>query len=165
MNADDVNWLYRSLEDRGVRIWIDGGWCVDALLGAKTREHADLDLAIDMDDVPTLTGFLLENGFVVVPDTDRGEWNMIFEDGLHRKIDIHAFVVDANGNGVLGPKEFGHQYPAGALSGAGEIDGTPVRCIAAAFMVLFKTSYEARSIDLADVSALCKKFKLANPHE
>jgi hypothetical protein len=27
--------IYRSLESIGVNIWIDGGWCVDALIGKQ----------------------------------------------------------------------------------------------------------------------------------
>jgi lincosamide nucleotidyltransferase A/C/D/E len=43
MDAPEVVDLYRTLEKLGVRIWIDGGWGIDALLGKQTRAHADLD--------------------------------------------------------------------------------------------------------------------------
>ncbi|WP_218125995.1 nucleotidyltransferase domain-containing protein [Sinosporangium album] len=32
----------QRLAAESVPNWIDGGWCVDALLGKQTREHADL---------------------------------------------------------------------------------------------------------------------------
>ena len=37
------------LQSAGVRVWLDGGWSVDALLGEQTRPHADLDLAVPAD--------------------------------------------------------------------------------------------------------------------
>ena len=38
--------LYIALENRKIKIWVDGGWCVDAHLGQQTRPHEDLDIAI-----------------------------------------------------------------------------------------------------------------------
>ena len=43
--AKDVTDLYSTLESEGIKIWIDGGWAVDALLGEQTRTHEDLDIA------------------------------------------------------------------------------------------------------------------------
>jgi lincosamide nucleotidyltransferase A/C/D/E len=42
----------------GINIWIDGGWGVDALLGAQTRPHKDLDIAIEERDVAGLSAAL-----------------------------------------------------------------------------------------------------------
>ncbi|MFG1861146.1 nucleotidyltransferase domain-containing protein [Microbispora bryophytorum] len=50
MDAEAVCGIYDYLAERGVRIWIDGGWCVDALLGRQTRQHPDLDVAVDHKD-------------------------------------------------------------------------------------------------------------------
>ncbi len=33
MTSADVIDLYATLENLGIKIWIDGGWAVDALLG------------------------------------------------------------------------------------------------------------------------------------
>ncbi len=38
--------LYNWFQENGITIWIDGGWCVDALLNFQTRKHDDLDIAI-----------------------------------------------------------------------------------------------------------------------
>ncbi|WP_428847678.1 nucleotidyltransferase domain-containing protein [Nocardia tengchongensis] len=37
MRADDVLAVHRACARAGLTIWIDGGWCVDALLGEQTR--------------------------------------------------------------------------------------------------------------------------------
>src|SRR5262245_45979430 len=33
---------------------LDGGWGVDALLGEQTREHGDLDVILNVEDLPRL---------------------------------------------------------------------------------------------------------------
>jgi lincosamide nucleotidyltransferase A/C/D/E len=42
----DVTEFYHHMEVLGIKIWIDGGWGVDALLGKQTRTHADLDIVV-----------------------------------------------------------------------------------------------------------------------
>jgi lincosamide nucleotidyltransferase A/C/D/E len=54
MTSPDVVDLYRYLEQSGIRVWLEGGWGVDALLGRQLRSHNDLDIAIDWNDVPRL---------------------------------------------------------------------------------------------------------------
>jgi lincosamide nucleotidyltransferase A/C/D/E len=46
MSSEDTLELYDSLEHLGVRIWLDGGWGVDALLAKQIRTHKDLDIVI-----------------------------------------------------------------------------------------------------------------------
>jgi len=38
--------------------WVAGGWAIDLFLGRKTREHADLDIAILRADQPALARLL-----------------------------------------------------------------------------------------------------------
>jgi len=47
MTADDVCGFLDLLDAQGIRIWLDGGWGVDACLGSQTRRHGDLDIVID----------------------------------------------------------------------------------------------------------------------
>lgn len=42
MSAERVLDLLDLLVDRGLDVWVDGGWGVDALAGRQTREHGDL---------------------------------------------------------------------------------------------------------------------------
>jgi Aminoglycoside-2''-adenylyltransferase len=44
MTAKDAIELYKLFEQHGIKVWIDGGWGVDALLGHQTRKHDDLDV-------------------------------------------------------------------------------------------------------------------------
>jgi lincosamide nucleotidyltransferase A/C/D/E len=52
-----------ELETLGIKIWIDGGWGVDALLGEQTRLHEDLDIALQQKDVPKLCELLEADGY------------------------------------------------------------------------------------------------------
>ena len=56
-------------------------------------------------------------------------------------------------------------YPAASLNGQGVINGKTVKCISAEWMVKFHSDYELKEKDFKDVSALCKKFRIALPKE
>ena len=165
MTVFDAADLYRAFNAAGIRIWIDGGWAVDALLGRQTRPHQDLDIAIERNDVARLRELLAARGYTDVPRDDTSAWNFVLGDGQGREVDVHAMVFDADGNGLYGPAEKGAMYPAAALTGAGTIDGQDVRCIAAASMVKFKTGYKLSEKDFADVAALCERFGIEYPEE
>ena len=45
-----VDWLHQAR----IRVWLDGGWGVDALLGRETRPHHDVDIIVSVSDVPKL---------------------------------------------------------------------------------------------------------------
>jgi hypothetical protein len=43
MTASDVEGFLDLTAVLGVRVWLDGGWAVDACLGEQSRRHEDLD--------------------------------------------------------------------------------------------------------------------------
>src|SRR5262249_4663061 len=122
MTSSDVVNLYLHFERSGIKIWIDGGWSVDALLGEQTRPHKDLDIAIQWMDVLALREILETKGFKQINEDSK--WNFVLSDDHGREIDVHAFVYDARGNIVDGI-----EYPSESLTGDGIIDGHRVRCI------------------------------------
>lgn len=149
----------------GVTYWIDGGWGVDALLGEQTREHDDLDLALDEAAAAVLVPALRSRGFVEVQldRPGRSDWNFVLADVHGHELDLHVVRWDAEGNGWLGPVEAGSCYPAGSLTGTGTIAGRSVRCVEPVAMVAFHTGYAVDADDWADVSALCARFGLEIP--
>ena len=165
MQADDVLHFYRQCNAAGITIWVDGGWAVDALLGSQTREHADLDIAVQQLDLDRLRLMLEESGYRDVPRDDTRPWNFVLGDDSGRLVDIHVVVLDKSGNGIYGPPENSEMYPAGSLDGIGSISGQPVRCIAPGHLVAFHAGYPLRPQDIHDVSALCKRFGIALPEE
>jgi lincosamide nucleotidyltransferase A/C/D/E len=49
MTAEDIVELYSGLLARGVQLWVDGGWGIDALAGRQTRPHKDFDASPHTD--------------------------------------------------------------------------------------------------------------------
>src|SRR2546425_10034217 len=63
MNSQDVAQIVRLLAGRGIEVWLDGGWAVDALVGYQTRNHDDLDMVVRGNDLPHLLGVLAKECF------------------------------------------------------------------------------------------------------
>lgn len=157
MTGQDVVWIYQLLAARGINVWIDGGFCVDALVGRTTREHSDLDIAVERRDAAALCAVLANNGFSRLPREDSSPWSFVLSDG-RRNVDVHVFAYDESGKNI-----YGIEYPFGSLTGTGELDGDKVACIAPEWMFRFKTAYEPTAKDIADVSALAQRFGFAIP--
>lgn len=158
--SEDVVRLYKELESLGIKIWVDGGWSVDALLGKQTRPHKDLDIAIQYKDLPKFREHLESKGYKDVPRDDDKKWNFVLGDAEGREVDVHAFSFNGNGHVVEGI-----EYPDDSLTGTGVIDGHVVRCISPEWLVKFHSGYELKEKDFRDVSALCEKFSIELPAE
>ena len=160
MTADEVIRIVRLLRDSGIRVHVDGGWGVDALLGKQTRPHADLDIAVPHSDVPKLRKLLAQQGYRESPRDDAWECNFVLVDEFDHEVDVHSYTFDEQGKSV-----FGVPYPAESLTGVGVIDDCEVACISPAWMVAFHTGYEPDQNDYLDVSALCERFGIELPPE
>lgn len=153
MKSSEVLEFYNVLKEHGIPVWVDGGWCVDALIGSETRMHLDLDIAVDRKHAVQLRSLIGSLGFDEDPRNDTTEWNYAMKDKKDRSVDIHVFEFDNQGNNI-----YGIEYPKESLSGTGTIDGQEVQCISPEWMFKFKTAYEPKQKDLQDVRALAKKF-------
>lgn len=160
MTAQDVVAFVQLLNQYRINVWIDGGWAVDAVLGCQTRPHSDLDIAVLHQDVPQILALLAERGYQEVPRDDSWECNFVLGDDEGHLIDIHSCTFDAEGNNI-----FGVAYPYASLQGTGTINGFPVRCVPADWLVQFHTGYKLDENDYRDVKALCQQFGLEIPAE
>lgn len=158
MNAEDVLQIYNQLASKGVPIWIDGGWCVDALLGKQTREHPDLDIAIDHNNESQLKEFLIDSGYKIQARSNATDWNYVMINNLGKTIDIHVFEFDEAGD-----NKYGIEYHKDSLTGMGDILGEEVQCISPEWMFKFKTAYMPKGKDLQDVHALSEKYGFEVP--
>ena len=157
--------LYTGLERAGVMVWLVGGWGVDALLGVQTLEHSDLDLVVQEKDLPRLRSYLIALGFRDVARDDTRPWNFVLANPAEEAVDLQVINIDDAGDGIQGPRENGEIYPAAALLGKGSIDSIPVRCISAAYQLVFHTGYRLRPVYHQDVHALTEAFGLKLPIE
>jgi lincosamide nucleotidyltransferase A/C/D/E len=161
----DVLAVLDLAEESGVRLWVDGGWGVDALLGEQSRNHGDLDVAVEARNLDVLVAALIANAFTRVDEVGATAWNFLLAHPRGPVVDLHVIVLDADGNGILGPAEAGNVYPAAALTGRGVPGGRVVECIAADWAVLFRDAYRGDAEDRCDVRALCDRFGLPIPQQ
>jgi Aminoglycoside-2''-adenylyltransferase len=60
--------LHELLERHGIPYWLFGGWAVDFHAGAVTRPHADLDVAIWLEDHARVGELLAAGGWRHAPE-------------------------------------------------------------------------------------------------
>lgn len=158
MKAGAAAELVRFLEENGVEVYVDGGWAVDALIGQQTRMHGDLDIALPEKHVPRLRELLLARGYEEQSQKVSWECNFVLADAQGHEVDVHSYTLDDAGNNIHGVP-----YMAEQLTGRGVIDGYPVNCISAEWLVKFHTEYEPDESDFHDVRQLSERFGISLP--
>lgn len=159
MKANEVLRLYNLFLENDIQIWIDGGWGIDALLARQTREHNDLDIAVDRKDSKKLKEILISIGYSRKVDRpDSSEYQYVLADSKNNQIDIHVFEFDKNGKQI-----YGILYPKASLSGEGYIKGQKVKCIPVEYVIKWHELYEPQEKDIMDIKALCQKFGVKPP--
>lgn len=149
----------------GLGFWLDGGWGIDALLGTQTRDHSDLDAAIDRDDLGEadrrLRGLGYERSQEVDPDDPA---RYVLRDVRGRQIDVHVLEFDVSSDGWQTLADGQRlRYPAADLATTGEIGGRAVPCISPALQLRHHSGYEPTERDRIDMGRLASRFGLDLP--
>lgn len=155
--------VLQALKDASLSVWLDGGWGVDALLETQTRPHKDVDIIVRVTDVPMLQVLLAQRGFTVREGSPPDSF--VLADGFGLEIDVHAVVIDAEGNGVYRMQN-GQEwiYPAEGFHGRGVIDGTGVNCLSPKTQVLCHAhGYVPVEKDYRDMELLAQRFGVELP--
>lgn len=162
MTEDDLLEILYLLERSGVTVWLDGGWGVDALLAEQTREHDDVDLVVELVQVPSLIAALTSNGYELVAGSPPTSFVLV--DAVGRQVDVHPVAFDKEGGGVY-RMEDGRDwiYPAAGFAGRGLVGGRPVRCLTAEVQVLVHDGYELADKDYRELRLLHERFGVALP--
>lgn len=153
MEFSEVERVLDELDARRIRYWVAGGWGVAALAGAQTREHRDLDLAIDAADLSVCLQCLASLGYS--RETDWLPVRVEYAAPGRGWIDVHpiAFDVDA-GHGRQAGLDGGHfDYPPDAFA-SGSIQGREIPCLSRSQQRAFHSGYEPRPQDLHDLDKL-----------
>jgi lincosamide nucleotidyltransferase A/C/D/E len=162
LTAADVLTILDRLDAAGVRCWLDGGWGVDALLGAQTRPHDDLDLVVATEQLPVLYAALALDGYTLAEDAL--PTRAVLRAAPDRRVDLHPVAFDAAGGGTQQlPDGARFRYPPEGFHGRGVIAGRGVACLTAEAQLLCHTGYEPDADDRRDVLALCARFGLPVP--
>src|SRR4051812_47110877 len=162
MDALSVLEVVTSLEQAGIRVWLDGGWGIDALLGEQTREHDDLDCAIALSDAGGARDALAALGFAVI--LDERPTRFVVSDRSDRRVDFHTVTFDATGaatqllqDRMLAP------YPAEGFSGFGHVADVCVACLTPAVQSLHHLGYDPDEKDHHDMRLLTDRFRIEQP--
>jgi lincosamide nucleotidyltransferase A/C/D/E len=159
MTGTDVSAVLAVLQQAGVEVWVGGGWGIDALVGAQTRPHRDLDLMHRREQEPAVIAALAEAGYVETLD-----WRpvrFVVADGDGHEIDLHPLIFTPDGSAVQASLEPGEDfdYPAACFV-TGTIQDSAVPCLSAQQQVYFHQGYEPTDRDRHDMAQLRQAFGL-----
>ncbi|NLO08078.1 MAG: aminoglycoside nucleotidyltransferase [candidate division WS1 bacterium] len=161
MTQQEIVELLRIAERRGIPVWIDGGWGVDALLGRQTRPHNDADLVIERRNAEAFVAEIIRCGYCEVVVDYTTPSHTVWQTEDDRIVDLHLIEFDEAG---IAHYE-GESYPPGGLDATGTIGGVSVRCVSAEAQLLFHQGYEHTRTDVHDVLLLCERFDLPVPEQ
>ena len=162
VTAAEILEVVDSLTDAGINVSVAGGWAVDALLGRLTREHGDLDLAIDVADVARAIDVLHRAGFDLAVDERPARIELRNAECV---VDLHPVTISEGIGRQTGLRGEVYEYPPGSMDAVGTIEGRAVRCLAPDLLARFHGGYEPRLIDRADMAALAQHFGIDLPAE
>lgn len=163
MTEADLCRFLDLVDSLGIRIWLDGGWAVDAWLGRQTRSHGDVDIVVETASAPRLVAALSEAGYAEVPRPDTQPWNFVLGDTQGHEVDFHLIDIGPDGTGIYRPPEIELRLPADSLTASTELCDRSVMAIPPLRLVEFHRGYEPDDDDRADVLALCAAFDLDVP--
>jgi len=158
MDAGDACAALDALEGAGIRVVVNGGWGVDALLGEQTREHDDLDVHVSIDDLEGVCNALAELGYNECLVRDGRFENFVLRAAGDRRVDLHAVRFDGSGGVYRMPEGTDWIWPAGSFSGSGSIGGRTVECLTFQGQLLEHTGYDLDDTDRQDVERLRERF-------
>ncbi len=185
VTAEDVVDLYSGLLARGVQLWVDGGWGIDALVGRQTRSHKDFDAIVAFEDLPALTRFLSGRGFALKMIWTENRWApcpelialvgrerpavevataFVLKDESGRELDFHVVRFDEHGRGMPAwDSDF--VFSPEAFAGLGVVGSTRVRCLSAETQMRTHTGYVLQESDVHDLRLLHERFGIDYPDE
>ena len=163
MNEHDVVDLLRAAESLNITVWVGGGWGVDALIGAQTRPHNDIDVYIDKRNADSFIKMLTSKGYSEIKMEYTTPAHTVWQNSPGHIVDLHLIEFKQGDTQSLYFE--GEAYPLFVLDGTGTIGKTAVRCFTAQAQLLFHQGYEHNEKDIHDVRLLCRTFDLEIPEE
>lgn len=140
MTAEEVLQILQIFQEIRTKVWLAGGWAVDALVGKQTRVHNDVDVAFDVQDEEKIIKTFYKLRYSIADDARPTRFVLRKTDN-DKEIDLHPVVFDDSGAGkqlVSGGESF--LYPKDAFT-QGIIDGQVVPCLSTHQLVVFHTGY------------------------
>ena len=85
--------IIKIAEDNNLKLYIDGGWGVDALLGEVTRSHNDIDLFLEKVEYHKFIALIRDKGFSEKVMEYTMNYHTIWADKTDRIIGSHCFKI------------------------------------------------------------------------
>jgi lincosamide nucleotidyltransferase A/C/D/E len=153
MDVGELHRILDALEAAGQRVWLAGGWGVDALAGVQSRTHDDLDVVLeDFDHTVAEAGKVLENlGYSYVGSDVRDIVHLpecsSFDDRRGHKVELLSMswarlAADlglAMPDGARGPLP---RALAETVFTEGMVDGRRVPCVSARTQLFLHSDYK-----------------------
>ena len=138
VNITDVKQILQFAIDAEIKVFLDGGWGVDALLGYQSRAHNDIDIFVEKNDYQNFIEIMKANGFYEIKMEYTTLNHTVWEDLKNRIIDLHCFEYTDEGEILYD----GDCFPVETFSGKGRIEEIEVSCIEPYSQVMFHLGYE-----------------------
>lgn len=153
MTATEVLRVFDVLDAADVRVWVAGGWGIDALVGRQTREHDDLDLAVDTarEGFERALQALAWLGYA--RGVDDLPVRLVVDAADARSADLHPIRFQADGSALQSGHDRDYLYPADCFT-LGRIGDREMPCLSAVIQREFHTGYAPRPVDLHDLALL-----------
>jgi lincosamide nucleotidyltransferase A/C/D/E len=157
MDSGTVLAVLAALRAARVRVWLAGGWGIDALLGRQSRPHRDADLLHDHDSEDRALAVLAGLGYR--PGLDARPVRFVLHADAGHELDLHPLHIATDGSAWQAADNDGARfdYPAGCFT-TGRIDGVTVPCVSVAQQIYFHQGYPPADRDRADMAALRAEF-------
>lgn len=110
---DAVARVDRLFERNAIDYWLFGGWAVDFHVGAITRGHADVDVAVVAPDIARVTQMLESDGWRHRPDWD-GDGYAGYE-GRGVRLEVALLARDEHGRFYTPIRDGRGEWPSGAF--------------------------------------------------
>ena len=118
VNITDVKQILQFAIDAEIKVFLDGGWGVDALLGYQSRAHNDIDIFVEKNDYQNFIEIMKANGFYEIKMEYTTLNHTVWEDLKNRIIDLHCFEYTDEGEILYD----GDCFPVETFSGKGRIE-------------------------------------------
>jgi lincosamide nucleotidyltransferase A/C/D/E len=153
MQEPEVVAVLDVLDAAGIRVWVEGGWGVDALVGHATRDHDDLDLAVDAadDGLSRAVAALAPTGYA--PALDDLPVRLVVASADDRKVDLHPIHFVPGGDAFQRGHDRDYRYPAAGFT-VGRLGDRRIPCLSAAVQREFHSGYTPRPVDRLDLARL-----------
>ena len=159
-DIQDVIDIIKTSESIGVKLWVTGGWGVDALICRQARPHSDIDIFIQKEDAPAFLEMLTTKGYS--ENTEKStETQPVWTDFCGRTVDMKLFEFKDTATIIFENNE----YPFEIFNGQGIIGGIKVDCMPAEAQLRYRQGYERKENDIHDLLLLCKHFGFKVPPE